>query len=542
MSKNKNGIMLDVPVKTKNEISIAYNKPFFSDSGVDTNRGFIEKDFSKLSLIREVKKKLSGNSKDTGDYFSLDELYINKKNRYVINHFLEDYKESLKIERKCPILVLEGHKGLGRECIARAIALSQGKTITIQNNESINNQDNELLYYIQSDISKEELEELIQKNHCIVLSGELSGNGVIDSLAVYKVKLSVDEYLSEQAFEMILKTIAQRHKMGDLRVSLKLYLRLGKDVTPREIVDLLEEHIVIAKRNKVSDISDYISQVINEMIREELEKGKSYGLTYPEKKLIDVSFDKNINDSLNSIIEYTKNMQNNDLKFIKKLNGHKKCICLFHGESGTGKSLCAEVIASEANKGLWRIDLGQIRSKFVGESEKILTSVFKKAEILGVVLQLDECDGLFSNRENLGQNADYKVDIINHLLNLVENYKGVLILTSNLIQRIDPAFSRRINYKIEFMSPSNEIAQSILKKMLEPDAPLAENFSFENVLHGISTTGGLLKLAVERIALKLIVSDCGVISEEMMRDSILEIIDESFGENQFRRERIGLIA
>jgi SpoVK/Ycf46/Vps4 family AAA+-type ATPase len=129
---------------------------------------------------------------------------------------------------------------------------------------------------------------------------------------------------------------------------------------------------------------------------------------------------------------------------------------LFNGVSGTGKTLAAEVLANELGLDLFRIDLSQVVSKYIGETEKNLQRIFDAAEEGGAILFFDEADALFGKRTEVNDSHDRYANIeINYLLQRMEEYKGLAILTTNRKEDIDSAFLRRIRFIVEFPFPDS---------------------------------------------------------------------------------------
>ena len=128
-----------------------------------------------------------------------------------------------------------------------------------------------------------------------------------------------------------------------------------------------------------------------------------------------------------------------------------KGIALFHGPRGTGKTMAAQAIARELNKDVLRIDLSSVASKYIGETEKQLDAVFADAERTGAVLLLDEADALFGKRSEVQDSHDRYANIeVSYLLQRIEAFSGVIILTTNARQNIDAAFLRRLRHVVEF--------------------------------------------------------------------------------------------
>jgi len=127
---------------------------------------------------------------------------------------------------------------------------------------------------------------------------------------------------------------------------------------------------------------------------------------------------------------------------------------LFVGQSGTGKTMAAEVLANKLRLDLYRIDLSQVVSKYIGETEKNLRKVFDAAEGSGAILLFDEADALFGKRSEVKDSHDRYANIeISYLLQRMEDYRGLAILTTNMKGALDQAFLRRIRFVVRFPFP-----------------------------------------------------------------------------------------
>jgi len=165
---------------------------------------------------------------------------------------------------------------------------------------------------------------------------------------------------------------------------------------------------------------------------------------------------------------------------------------LFFGPSGTGKSLAAATIATELDLDLYRIDLSQVVSKYIGETEKILARVFEAAEESGAILLFDECDALFGKRGEIGAAHDRYANVeVSYLLARMESYRGLAILTTNMRGAIDPAFMRRLRFVVPFPFPDYEQRCDLWRRAFSPQVPL-DNIDFEKLAR-LHVAGGNIR-------------------------------------------------
>lgn len=153
---------------------------------------------------------------------------------------------------------------------------------------------------------------------------------------------------------------------------------------------------------------------------------------------------------------------------------------LFYGSPGTGKTMCASVLANEWNLDLLKVDLSQVIDKYIGETEKRLDQIFQTAQQNNCVLFFDEADALFSKRTEINSSNDKYANIeVSYLLQKMEYYSGIIILATNLAQNFDEAFKRRINFMVRFNLPTADIRKTLWKKAFPSKAPISETIDFE---------------------------------------------------------------
>jgi SpoVK/Ycf46/Vps4 family AAA+-type ATPase len=162
---------------------------------------------------------------------------------------------------------------------------------------------------------------------------------------------------------------------------------------------------------------------------------------------------------------------------------------LFTGESGTGKTMAAEVIANDLRLNLYRIDLSAVVSKYIGETEKNLRKVFDAAEQGGTILFFDEADALFGKRSEVKDSHDRYANIeINYLLQRMEAFTGLAILATNMKSALDPAFMRRLRFVVNFRFPDPKERALIWQKVLPAETP-KEQLDYSRLAR-LTVTGG----------------------------------------------------
>jgi hypothetical protein len=165
---------------------------------------------------------------------------------------------------------------------------------------------------------------------------------------------------------------------------------------------------------------------------------------------------------------------------------------LFSGTSGTGKTMAAEIIAAALHLDLYRIDLASTVSKYIGETEKNLRRIFDAAEQSSAILFFDEADALFGKRSEVRDSHDRYANLeVSYLLQRIESYRGVAILTTNMPQSLDPAFLRRIRFIVPFPFPDAESRTRIWKSVFPQTTPLGA-IQFERLAQ-MNVSGGVIR-------------------------------------------------
>ncbi len=219
---------------------------------------------------------------------------------------------------------------------------------------------------------------------------------------------------------------------------------------------------------------------------------------------------------------------------------------IFYGPPGTGKTMTALSLAKSLKKQVLSFDCSKILSMYVGESEKNVRKIFDTFKELAKksksepVLLLNEADQFLSSRSTgPGSSADKMHNQMQNIfLEQIEHFEGVLIATTNLLENLDTAFSRRFNYKIGFKKPNRAQRVELWKKLLPPDAPYADDFDVEK-LADYDLTGGQINLIVKNTAYRVAVKEEPLFTVE---DFIEEIKKEKGGSFEGEGKSMGFLA
>jgi len=183
-----------------------------------------------------------------------------------------------------------------------------------------------------------------------------------------------------------------------------------------------------------------------------------------------------------------------DWGFDRKLSLGRGLNVLFSGPAGTGKTMAAEIIASDLGLDLYKIDLSQVVSKYIGETEKNLNHVFLEAKTSYAILFFDEADSLFGKRSEVKDAHDRYANIeIGFLLQKMEEYDGIAILATNLRQNLDEAFVRRLQVIVDFPFPTETYRKLIWDVIFPCESPIASDVDFALLAREITLAGGSIK-------------------------------------------------
>lgn len=303
-----------------------------------------------------------------------------------------------------------------------------------------------------------------------------------------------------------------------------IFLLAGNDINSRIQAMKYFNHEYILKRNNILHLEKtndgepflsgriiFSSDILEKLIFDKISK-QNLSSEFPAK-YISTHLDWSnlvINDATQIEIETIRNwiahhdtMVNSWGLKHKFKAGYK---ALFYGPPGTGKTFTATLLGKEFNKEVYRIDLSQIVSKYIGETEKNLENIFQKAEDKNWILFFDEADALFGKRTSVSNAHDrYANQETSYLLQRIEDFNGLVILASNNKTNIDPAFLRRFNAIVHFPIPDEYERLNLWKLYLPENHVLAES-EFRNIANKYDITGSTVLNAIHNSAINAFAS------------------------------------
>lgn len=397
---------------------------------------------------------------------------------------------------------------------------------------------------------------------------ELLEKRIQDRLNVTKQDVALEKFFKQKKLDkkeeiIFLALLKEEYSAGDnnLRemntlidlISLDEYGRIKNRSLLEDGAKLIEEELIDYEEmlNPFGGISraffivdDVLQEIIHPQKKKKVRKLKLdmlikeqdiFELVDPLNSLEDVVLHAKTEETLNSLMrqvdkEVVTRLQEWGIK--EKKSGIDARV-IFYGHPGTGKTMTAYSLARSLKRQVLVFDCSKILSMYVGESEKNVRKIFDTYYDLTQktksepVLLLNEADQFLGTRsQGIGSSSDQMHNQMQNIfLEQIENFEGLLVATTNLLENIDPAFSRRFNYKIEFKKPSRDQRVRLWEKMLPKNAPFAKDFDVE-VLADYALTGGQINLVVKNTAYTVATRET---PEFTLDDFIKEIEKEKSG-------------
>lgn len=255
----------------------------------------------------------------------------------------------------------------------------------------------------------------------------------------------------------------------------------------------------------------------------EAEGGTGFDLEHPAARMHDLVVVDEVRAQIQEVIDAgrVRNTVLDGWKLRRAIGSGVGLTVILSGKPGVGKTLTAEIFASELDRPLARVDGSKVVSKWVGETQKNIGALLGDAKLDNAVLFFDEADALFAKRVAKVETANDRFANLetNYLLQALERYDGIVVLATNIDTAIDPAFKRRILYKIELPAPDAPQRALIWRGILErSEVPREANIDFEALGKFVDMSGGNIKNAILRACYRASTLSIRV-SEELLRDA-----------------------
>jgi cytidylate kinase len=252
-------------------------------------------------------------------------------------------------------------------------------------------------------------------------------------------------------------------------------------------------------------VGDDAGPVLEAGIRQHLENrlGSTANRVTRLSSWAQVILPNDIQDSLTELIARIKHrrMVFDTWGFNRVMSTSRGVTALFQGGPGTGKTLVASAIANELGMDLYRVDLSRVMSKWIGETEQNLAKLFDAAEDGNAIILFDEADSLFAKRTEVKSSVDRYANLeVNFLLQRIDTFEGIAILTTNFGSSIDAAFKRRLSLRLTFPFPDDDMRERLWKAHLPPEVPLAGPLDFGELARKYRLSGGYIRNCALRAA------------------------------------------
>jgi ATP-dependent 26S proteasome regulatory subunit len=327
----------------------------------------------------------------------------------------------------------------------------------------------------------------------------------ITVFALSKEKLPIREMTTQEFTQMELPTPDNREREECWRYYAVGY-DLGEDVdlaematkflfTPGKVKSALRQGRSLSAMAKLDKISraKLFESCYNQMSHELTQKATKIKATYTWDDIVMSPDQRQSLEYACDQMRFRKQVYE-EWDYNRKYPYGRGLAVLLFGAPGTGKSMCAQVIANALNLELYRVDLSKVVDKYVGETEKSISMIFREAKKCNVVLFFDECDTLFAKRsDDGGSNQSSNNNKTALLLQEVEAYDGVSVLATNYKHNIDPAFFRRMKFIVEFQQPDPATRRILWKTTIPKGTPLAEDVDIDFLADRFEFVGGNIK-------------------------------------------------
>ena len=268
----------------------------------------------------------------------------------------------------------------------------------------------------------------------------------------------------------------------------------------------IKNAVLMALASSVQAGRDHICQddLVTAATDQQVQLADSEGqpTTIPSARITDIALEPQVHTQVSEVIDAAR--QQKEILEQWGIGDHlsygKGVVALLQGPPGTGKTLCAEVIAGELGRPLLTCNLAGMLSRYVGGTEQNLERTFDQARRQNVVLFIDEVDAWLGNRKHMSHEHDHRM--VNHLLTLIEQHEGVVLMATNLSGHLDEALARRVGWTLRFSPPGAVQRADIWRRLLPDTAPGAKQVDIGRLARDHELTGAQIRNAVFRAAFR----------------------------------------
>lgn len=314
-----------------------------------------------------------------------------------------------------------------------------------------------------------------------------------------------------------------------------LFVICGNDLEKRLLLSrYFQEHPVFSGplflRERVKPGVNFIlspsPEFIDKVILEKEHHPEQYG-TFPAKRITTVRqwdelvLEKDTMEQIDDLrlwLRYGEDLLDKWKLRGKIRNGHR---ALFYGPPGTGKTFTATLLGKESGREVYCIDLSMVVSKYIGETEKNLANLFAKAEGQDWILFFDEADALFGKRTGVKDAHDrYANQEVAYLLQRIEDYRGLVVLSTNLKANLDEAFARRFQTVVRFRMPNPEARERLWRQSFSECSRFADDIDLKDISARYEISGGSILNVVQYCSLRSMSRNTNIISREDLIEGI----------------------
>ncbi|KEA45444.1 ATPase AAA [Campylobacter mucosalis] len=430
------------------------------------------------------------------------------------------------------------------------IELYERKALLNSNSEAKKHIDNQIKIYEKFIKERLGLSKISLKIEQIFKENSLNDKEQILFLALLK-----QEYTNSDTNMRELENLASLVGDDEIeRVNARAFLSDGAKLLENSLIEYDE---VLNGFDNITQSFFIVEEILQEIMHSQSTKSDSrlklesivkeqeiFELIEPKTNINDVVLNENTKELLSQILKQV------DKRVLSRLNSwgikSRKGIdakIIFYGEPGTGKTMSALSLAKSLKKQVLSFDCSKILSKYVGESEQNVRKIFdsykeicKKSKTEPVLL-LNEADQFLSTRIEGGSGAEKMHNQMQNIfLEQIERFEGVLIATTNFLQSLDSAFSRRFDYKIEFKKPDFKARLAIWRNVLPQSASFEDGFDLEKLAQ-YNLSGAQIVLVLKNTALRVATKDDGIFTLADFKASIERELSSAFGDEK----KVGLL-